>query len=82
MSDTTTPPVEPFAVSIAEAARLQGLGRKPGGGRSSITEQIAAGEVEAIKDGWRTLITVASIKRRMAALPRVQPKRKRDGETA
>jgi hypothetical protein len=73
MSDEST---KPFAVSVAEAARLQGHGRKPGGGRNAIYEQIARGELEAIKDGVRTLITVASIERRIAGLPRIKP----DGE--
>jgi hypothetical protein len=65
--------LKPFAVSIREAARLQGLGRKPGGGRNSIYQQIARGELEAVKDGAFTKITLASIERRQACLPRMKP---------
>lgn len=67
-------PLKPFAVSVSEAARLQGLGRKPGGGRNSVYEQIGRGELVAVKDGHRTLVTYASIEQRQAALPRVKPK--------
>jgi hypothetical protein len=70
MSDS----IKPLAVSVAEAARLQGFGRKPGGGRNSVYSQIARGEVDAFKDGAKTLITVESIERRQAALPRIKPK--------
>jgi hypothetical protein len=73
-----------FAVTIPEAARLTARGgrrrkRKKGKGyyyegASSIYEMIDRGELEAVKDGSRTLITMESIRRRMAALPRVQPK--------
>ena len=64
--------LKPFSVSIPEAARLQGLGRKPGGGRNSIYQQIERGELEAVKDGAHTKITYASIERRQASLPRVK----------
>jgi len=61
---------KPYAVSVREAGRLQGLGR------SSVYEQIERGELEAFKDGTRTLVTVESIERRQANLPRVKPKAK------
>jgi hypothetical protein len=64
--------IKPFAVSVTEAARLQGLGREAGGGRASIYNQIKRGELEAIKDGSRTLITMASIEQRQARLPRLK----------
>jgi hypothetical protein len=67
--------IKPFAVSVTEAARLQGHGRKPGGGRTHIYGQIERGELEAIKDGPRTLIIYESIERRQAALPRIKPGR-------
>ena len=66
--------IKPYAVSVAEAARLQGRGRKPGGGKNAIYDQINRGELDAIKDGARTLITIESIERRQAALPRIKPK--------
>jgi hypothetical protein len=72
--------LKPFAVSIAEAARLQGLGRTKGGGRNSIYEQIRRGELEAFKDGPLTRITYESIERRQANLPRVSPRAKADGK--
>ena len=53
--------LKPLAVSIPEAARLQGLGRSKGGGRNSIYGQIERGEVVAINDGPLTRITMASI---------------------
>jgi hypothetical protein len=65
--------IEPLAVSVAEAARIEGRGRKPGGGRNAIYEQIKRGELEAFKDGGRTLIVYKSIQRRQARLPRIKP---------
>jgi Endodeoxyribonuclease RusA len=41
-------------------------------GRSTVYERLARGEYEAIKDGKRTLITIESIKRRRANLPRAE----------
>jgi hypothetical protein len=67
----STNDLKPFVVSIPEAARLQGHGRKPGGGRNAIYEQIRRGELEAVKDGPLTRITMASIERRQANLPRM-----------
>jgi hypothetical protein len=66
--------LKPFVVSVPEAARLQGRGRKPGGGRNAIYDQIANGELEAVKDGARTMVIVESIERRQANLPRIKPK--------
>ena len=57
--------LEPLAVTITEATRL-GVG-----GRSKIYEAITKGELEAVKDGNRTLILYASIKRRLESLPRI-----------
>jgi hypothetical protein len=39
------------------------------GGRSSIYDQIASGDLEARKDGKSLRITVSSIRRRIAGLP-------------
>jgi hypothetical protein len=78
---TDIPCIKPFAVPIPEAARLLGWGRKAGGGRSSINEALARGELEAVKDGRRTLVTMKSIEHRAASRPRavfkpLKPRRK------
>jgi hypothetical protein len=57
--------LKPFAVTIADAKPL--LANKC---RSEIYECIARGELDAVKDGRRTLLTMESIERYMAALPR------------
>lgn len=41
-----------------------------GGKRTRTYELIANGELEAVKDGARTMITVESAERRAASLPR------------
>jgi hypothetical protein len=56
--------LQPFAVPLHEAARL--LGNKS---RAGIYQAIAGGELEAIKDGRRTLITLRSIRARQESLP-------------
>jgi hypothetical protein len=58
-------PSEPFAVSLKEAKPLLG-----GRSFSSIYEMLAKGELDAVKDGKRTLVTLASIRRRQEALPK------------
>jgi hypothetical protein len=60
------PPLRPLTVGIKDAKILTGIGR------SSIYEAIGRGELDAVKDGDRTLITMASIERRQAALPRAK----------
>jgi hypothetical protein len=55
-------PLEPFAISVKETAVYDNCGR------SVVYERLARGEYEAIKDGTRTKIIVASIKRRRAGL--------------
>jgi hypothetical protein len=57
-------PLQPYAVTIPVAKPL--LANKC---RSQIYECIAAGELDAIKDGPRTLIVVASIERYMRSRP-------------
>jgi excisionase family DNA binding protein len=64
MSDT----IKPITVSVQECARIIGISR------SMIYEAIGRGELDAHKDGDRTLITMASIERRQAALPRAEIK--------
>jgi hypothetical protein len=56
--------MEPFAVRVIEAARLTGESR------SSIYRQLRSGELDGLKSGATTLVTVPSIKRRLANLPR------------
>jgi excisionase family DNA binding protein len=55
---------EPLAVRVIEAARLTGESR------SSIYRSIRKGELDALKSGAATLVTFASLKRRLANLPR------------
>ncbi len=50
-------PLEPFSVRIPVAVQLTGIGR------SKLYELIAAGEVETVKVGASTLVTVASLRR-------------------
>jgi hypothetical protein len=61
--------IEPVAVAIPEAMRLTGRSR------SGLYDAIGRGELDAVKDGSRTLITMASIRRRQAALPRAKIKK-------
>jgi hypothetical protein len=56
--------LKPIAVPVPEAQRL--CGDKC---RSSLYDAIARGELEAVKDGAKTLITLESIERRQANLP-------------
>jgi hypothetical protein len=56
---------EPYAVSVRDARPL--LGNRS---LSSIYDMLAKGELEAVKDGKRTLIVVASIRARQEALPK------------
>jgi hypothetical protein len=66
-------PFRPLTVGIEAAKAITGISR------SSIYEAIGRGELDAVKDGDRTLITMASIERRQAALPRakIKPPRRR-----
>lgn len=50
-------PLEPLTVRIPVAVQLTGIGR------SKLYELIAAGEVETVKVGASTLVTVASLRR-------------------
>ena len=58
--------IEPIAVTIPDAIRISGLSR------SEIYRRLAAGDLEAIKSGTRTLILMDSIKRYLASLPTAQ----------
>ena len=50
-------PLEPLTVRIPVAVQLTGIGR------SKLYELIAAGEVDVVKIGASTLITVSSLRR-------------------
>jgi excisionase family DNA binding protein len=50
-------PLEPLTVRIPVAVQLTGIGR------SKLYQLIAAGEVETVKVGASTLVSVASLKR-------------------
>jgi excisionase family DNA binding protein len=50
-------PLEPLTVRIPVAIQLTGIGR------SKLYELIAAGEIDTVKIGASTLITVASLRR-------------------
>jgi hypothetical protein len=63
-TDSTDPPIEPLLVSVKNAAAILDAGV------SSVWEMLARGELDAVKDGARTKVTMASIKRRQANLPR------------
>jgi len=56
-------PIKPFAVSPKEAAVMENSAV------SVIYERLNRGEYDAVKDGHRTKILVASIERRQASLP-------------
>jgi hypothetical protein len=57
-------PLKPYAVPIKKAQELLG-----GKARSEVYKAVGDGELDAVKDGAKTLITVASIERRQANLP-------------
>jgi IS30 family transposase len=57
-------PFEPYAVSLTEARRLLG-----DMSHSRIYEVIGQGQLEAIKDGQKTLVTMRSIRARQESLP-------------
>jgi hypothetical protein len=59
-----TAALEPYAVPVPEARRL--LGDKS---HSALYELLGRGELAAIKDGAKTLIVLASIRRYQASLP-------------
>jgi len=64
--ESIEPLAEPIVVSPKEAQRLMDMGH------SALYEAIAKGELDAFSDGRRTKITMASIKRRLAQLPRAR----------
>ena len=57
LPEITQLPLEPLTVRIPVAIQLTGIGR------SKLYELIAAGEIDTVKIGASTLITVASLRR-------------------
>jgi len=57
MRDIAQLPIEPLTVRIPVAVQITGIGR------SKLYELIAAGEVDVVKIGASTLITMASLRR-------------------
>jgi excisionase family DNA binding protein len=66
MDDNKQPQLKPFAVSVTEAARITASGE------STIWEKLAKGELDAVKDGGRTKVTMASIERHVASWPKAK----------
>jgi hypothetical protein len=66
MDDSKQPQLKPFAVSVTEAARITASGE------STIWEKLAKGELDAVKDGGRTKVTMASIERHVASWPKAK----------
>jgi hypothetical protein len=60
------PPIEPLLVSVKHAAVICAAGV------STIWEMLAKGQLDAVKDGGRTKVTMESIKRRQSSLPRAK----------
>jgi hypothetical protein len=57
---------EPINVSIAEAVHISGLSR------SEVYRRLGAGDLEAVKSGKRTLITMDSLRRHLGNLPKAK----------
>jgi hypothetical protein len=55
--------IKPFALSVPATAAFTDSGE------STIWEKLARGALEAVKDGTRTKVTMASIERHVASLP-------------
>ena len=55
--DTAPLPIEPMTVRIPTAIQLTGIGR------SKLYQLIASGEIETVKVGASTLVSVASLRR-------------------
>ena len=62
--------IEPFLVSIPQTCQLVGRGT------ATIYELLGSGQLEARKSDNRTLVTMESIKRYVASLPRAEVKQR------
>jgi hypothetical protein len=63
-------PIEPLTVTFDEAMRITGETR------SQLYNLIAAGQIDAVKSGTKTLVVYASLKKRLANLPKLKLKRR------
>ncbi len=70
---TPEPPLEPLAVTLVKAAEAIGSSTK------TVTRLVAAGKLEAVKSGAKTLIVWPSMKRYVASLPAATFASKRAG---
>src|SRR5258708_5307171 len=59
-------PLEPFALSPKDAARVESCSV------TTVYERIKLGEYKTVRDGARTRVTMESIKARRAKLPRAE----------
>ena len=59
----SSPGLEPIAAAIPIACRVSGLSR------SEIYRRLAAGDIQAVKSGARTLILMDSLRAHLAGLP-------------
>jgi len=64
-----TAPKRPLAHSINEVVGMGAFGS-----RSTVYKMLNNGELEGVKVGSRTFITDASIQKKLAKLPRYQPR--------
>ena len=69
---TGAPAPAAFPPGIAFLNTINKTVEATGSSRSRVYEMIAAGELDAVKDGSRTLVTGESILRRTANLPRAK----------
>jgi hypothetical protein len=65
LPELTSPQIEPIAVPIRVAQELLG-----GKSHSGVYVALGRGELVAVKDGVKTLVTLESIRRYMSKLPR------------
>jgi hypothetical protein len=68
IEQAATASFEPLLLTVEQTQKTTGESR------SQVYNRIGRGEYEAVKSGSRTLITFASIKRRVASLPRANVK--------
>ena len=69
-NDDSDKTLEPLAITIEETSRLTSESS------TQIYNLIAAGELEAVKAGRKTLVIFASVKKRIANLPKLKLERK------
>jgi excisionase family DNA binding protein len=70
MNNNDNEELEPLTITVEQTCRLTNESK------TQVYNLIAAGEYEAIKSGRKTLITYASIKKRISNLPKLELQRK------